>query len=73
MLFRSGFEPDVDFVIRVGKPVISKKLNQWLQSTKAQQILVQNNDQIDVYPKVPNQAIEMSANDFCDVSTSRMG
>ncbi|AMG61035.1 2-succinyl-5-enolpyruvyl-6-hydroxy-3-cyclohexene-1-carboxylic-acid synthase [Staphylococcus lugdunensis] len=64
LLFRSGFEPDVDFVIRVGKPVISKKLNQWLQSTKAQQILVQNNDQIDVYPKVPNQAIEMSANDF---------
>ena len=24
LLFRSGFEPDVDFVIRVGKPVISK-------------------------------------------------
>jgi 2-succinyl-5-enolpyruvyl-6-hydroxy-3-cyclohexene-1-carboxylate synthase len=32
------------FIIRVGKPVISKKLNQWLKKTDAFQILVQNND-----------------------------
>lgn len=49
LLFRSGLDLKVDFVIRVGKPVISKKLNQWLKKTDAFQILVQNNDKIDVF------------------------
>ena len=49
LLYRAGMDWDVDFVIRVGKPVISKKLNQWLKSTSAFQILVQNNDKIDVF------------------------
>ena len=47
-----------------GKPVISKKLNQWLKRTKAYQILVQNNDKIDVFPMPPNISYEISANDF---------
>ncbi len=54
----------MDFVIRVGKPVISKKLNQWLKKTDAFQILVQNNDKIDVFPIAPDISYEISANDF---------
>lgn len=64
LLYRAGLDLDVDFVIRVGKPVISKKLNQWLKRTKAYQILVQNNDKIDVFPMPPNISYEISANDF---------
>lgn len=64
LLYRVGLDLDVDFVIRVGKPVISKKLNQWLKRTKAYQILVQNNDKIDVFPMPPNISYEISANDF---------
>ena len=48
----------------VGKPVISKKLNQWLKKTDAYQIIVQNNDQIDVFPTPPHISYEISANDF---------
>ena len=50
LLYRSHLNIDADFIIRVGKPVISKKLNQWLTRTNAFQILVQN--------------YEISANDF---------
>lgn len=64
LLYRAGLDLDVDFVIRVGKPVISKKLNQWLKRTSAYQILVQNNDKIDVFPTPPNISYEISANDF---------
>ena len=64
LLYRAGMDWDVDFVIRVGKPVISKKLNQWLKSTSAFQILVQNNDKIDVFPVPPDVSDEISANDF---------
>lgn len=64
LLFRSGLDLKVDFVIRVGKPVISKKLNQWLKKTDAFQILVQNNDKIDVFPIAPDISYEISANDF---------
>ena len=64
LLYRAGMDWDVDFVIRVGKPVISKKLNQWLKSTSAFQILVQNNDKIDVFPVPPDVSYEISANDF---------
>ncbi|KKI61532.1 2-succinyl-5-enolpyruvyl-6-hydroxy-3-cyclohexene-1-carboxylic-acid synthase [Staphylococcus warneri] len=64
LLYRAGMDWDVDFVIRVGKPVISKKLNQWLKSTSAFQILVQNNDKIDVFPVPTDVSYEISANDF---------
>lgn len=64
LLYRAGMDWDVDFVIRVGKPVISKKLNQWLKTTSAFQILVQNNDKIDVFPVPPDASYEISANDF---------
>ncbi|VED28766.1 2-succinyl-5-enolpyruvyl-6-hydroxy-3-cyclohexene-1-carboxylic-acid synthase [Staphylococcus warneri] len=64
LLYRAGMDWDVDFVIRVGKPVISKKLNQWLKTTSAFQILVQNNDKIDVFPVPPYVSYEISANDF---------
>ncbi|MFU0769294.1 2-succinyl-5-enolpyruvyl-6-hydroxy-3-cyclohexene-1-carboxylic-acid synthase [Staphylococcus pasteuri] len=64
LLYRAGMDWEVDFVIRVGKPVISKKLNQWLKATSAFQILVQNNDKIDVFPVPPDVSYEISANDF---------
>ncbi|SCS51547.1 2-succinyl-5-enolpyruvyl-6-hydroxy-3-cyclohexene-1-carboxylic-acid synthase [Staphylococcus caeli] len=64
LLFRAGLDLEIDFVIRVGKPVISKKLNQWLKSTHAIQILVQNSDQPDAFPVWPHVSFEMSANDF---------
>lgn len=64
LLYRSHLNIDVDFIIRVGKPVISKKLNQWLTRTNAFQILVQNNDKIDVFPTPPYISYEISANDF---------
>lgn len=64
LLFRAGLEVDVDFIIRVGKPVISKKITQWLKDTKAFQILVQNNDRPDAFPITPHVSYEMSANDF---------
>ncbi|MEK5198144.1 2-succinyl-5-enolpyruvyl-6-hydroxy-3-cyclohexene-1-carboxylic-acid synthase [Staphylococcus sp. FSL H8-0121] len=64
LLYRAGRDWEVDFVIRVGKPVISKKLNQWLKNTSAFQILVQNNDKIDVFPVPPDVSYEISANDF---------
>lgn len=64
LLYRAGMDWEVDFVIRVGKPVISKKLNQWLKNTSAFQILVQNNDKIDVFPVPPDVSYEISANDF---------
>src|SRR5699024_9801513 len=64
LLFRSGLEVDVDFIIRVGKPVVSKKINQWLKVTKAFQILVQNNERPDALPITPYLSYEMSANDF---------
>ncbi|HFN9022785.1 TPA: 2-succinyl-5-enolpyruvyl-6-hydroxy-3-cyclohexene-1-carboxylic-acid synthase, partial [Staphylococcus aureus] len=64
LLFRSGLDLNVDFVIRVGKPVISKKLNQWLKQTNATQILIQNSKDIDAFPKMPDYFYEMSANDF---------
>lgn len=55
---------DVQFVIRVGKPVISKALNQWLKRTDAYQILVQNHDEPGSFPVPPHVTYEMSANDF---------
>ncbi|PTU84928.1 2-succinyl-5-enolpyruvyl-6-hydroxy-3-cyclohexene-1-carboxylic-acid synthase [Staphylococcus pasteuri] len=64
LLYRAGMDWEVDFVIRVGKPVISKKLNQWLKNTSTFQILVQNNDKIDVFPVPPDVSYEISANDF---------
>lgn len=64
LLYRAGLDVEPDFIIRVGKPVISKKLNQWLKETKAFQILVQNNDAPDAFPVPPNVSYEMSINDF---------
>ncbi|AVQ32679.1 2-succinyl-5-enolpyruvyl-6-hydroxy-3-cyclohexene-1-carboxylic-acid synthase [Staphylococcus muscae] len=64
LLLRSGMSLEADFVIRVGKPVISKKLNQWLKQTSAEQILVQNSADRDAFPKKPDYFFEMSANDF---------
>lgn len=64
LLFRAGLNLEIDFVIRIGKPVISKKLNIWLKETKAFQILVQNNDEPDAFPVAPHVSYEMSANDF---------
>ncbi|MEB8125422.1 2-succinyl-5-enolpyruvyl-6-hydroxy-3-cyclohexene-1-carboxylic-acid synthase [Staphylococcus succinus] len=64
LLYRAGLEVEVDFIIRVGKPVISKKLNQWLKATDAFQILVQNNDYPDAFPIPPHVSYELSANDF---------
>ncbi|HHU6750609.1 TPA: 2-succinyl-5-enolpyruvyl-6-hydroxy-3-cyclohexene-1-carboxylic-acid synthase [Staphylococcus pseudintermedius] len=64
LLLRSGLDLSADFVIRVGKPVVSKKLNQWLKTTDATQILVQNNADIDAFPKNPDYFFEISANDF---------
>lgn len=64
LLFRAGLQLDIDFIIRVGKPVVSKKLNQWLKETEAFQILIQNNDKPDAFPITPHVSYEMSANDF---------
>ena len=64
LLFRSGLDPEVDFVIRVGKPVLSKKLNQWLKASNAYQILVQNSALPDAFPVPSDITFEMSANDF---------
>ncbi|ARJ51479.1 2-succinyl-5-enolpyruvyl-6-hydroxy-3-cyclohexene-1-carboxylic-acid synthase [Staphylococcus lutrae] len=64
LLLRGGLELKADFVIRVGKPVVSKKLNHWLKTTDATQILVQNSVDIDAFPKTPDYYYEMSANDF---------
>ncbi|QLK85684.1 2-succinyl-5-enolpyruvyl-6-hydroxy-3-cyclohexene-1-carboxylic-acid synthase [Staphylococcus sp. 17KM0847] len=64
LLLRAGLEIEADFIIRVGKPVISKKLNQWLKETTAEQILVQNSSNRDAFPKKPDYFFEMSANDF---------
>ena len=64
LLFRAGLKVEPDFIIRVGKPVVSKVINQWLGRTEAYQILVQNNDQPDAYPVAPHISYEMSANDF---------
>ena len=63
-MYRAGLNLEVDYFIRVGKPVISKKLNQWLKKIDAYQIIVQNNDQIDVFPTPPHISYEISANDF---------
>ena len=51
LLYRSHLNIDADFIIRVGKPVISKKLNQWLTRTNA-------------FPTPPHISYEISANDF---------
>lgn len=64
LLLRSGLALEADFVLRVGKPVVSKKLNQWLKQTNATQILIQNSKDIDAFPKMPDYFYEMSANDF---------
>lgn len=64
LLYRAGFNPDVDFVIRVGKPALSKKLNQWLKTSDAYQILVQNSALPDAFPVPSDVTFEMSANDF---------
>ncbi|MEL0538391.1 2-succinyl-5-enolpyruvyl-6-hydroxy-3-cyclohexene-1-carboxylic-acid synthase [Staphylococcus debuckii] len=64
LLFRAGLDPEVDFVIRVGKPVLSKKLNQWLKASNAYQILVQNSALPDAFPVPSDITFEMSANDF---------
>ena len=64
LLLRSGLKLEADFVIRVGKPVVSKKLNQWLKRTNATQILIQNSKDIDAFPKMPDYFYEISANDF---------
>ena len=64
LMFRAGLELEVDFIIRVGKPVISKVINRWLTQTSAYQILIQNNDRPDAFPIAPHISYEMSANDF---------
>ncbi len=64
LLLRAGLEIEADFIIRVGKPVVSKKLNQWLKTTDADQILVQNSSNVDAFPKKPDYFFEMSPNDF---------
>ena len=52
LLYRSHLNIDADFIIRVGKPVISKIKS--MAYTNAFQILVQNNDKIDVFPTPPH-------------------
>ncbi|MCU5746023.1 2-succinyl-5-enolpyruvyl-6-hydroxy-3-cyclohexene-1-carboxylic-acid synthase [Staphylococcus sp. SQ8-PEA] len=64
LLFRANLTAEPDYIIRVGKPVVSKATNKWLGETTAYQILVQNNDQPDSYPIAPDISYEMSANDF---------
>ena len=44
LLYRAGLNLEVDYVIRVGKPVISKKLNQWLKKTDAYQTRIEISD-----------------------------
>ncbi|KAA1039097.1 2-succinyl-5-enolpyruvyl-6-hydroxy-3-cyclohexene-1-carboxylic-acid synthase [Macrococcus equipercicus] len=51
------------YIIRVGKPVVSKAVNQWLAAVKSPQILVQNTLQPDTFPVVPDIHLEMTAND----------
>lgn len=63
-LFKGGLKIEPQFIIRVGQPVVSKHLNKWLKAVKCPQILIQNNDTPDAYPKVPTISIESSANDF---------
>lgn len=55
--FRPGF------VIRVGKPLVSKAINQWLQTLDCPQLLIQNVVKPDTYPIVPSIHLELSAND----------
>ncbi|EKU47796.1 2-succinyl-5-enolpyruvyl-6-hydroxy-3-cyclohexene-1-carboxylic-acid synthase [Staphylococcus massiliensis] len=64
LLMRSGLDFEANFVIRVGRPVISKKLNQWLKKSRAFQILVQESDYPDAFPKAPDVTYEISINDF---------
>lgn len=63
-LFKGGLSIEPQFIIRVGQPVVSKHLNNWLKEVKCPQILVQNNDTPDAYPKVPTISVELSPNDF---------
>ncbi|GGB02270.1 2-succinyl-5-enolpyruvyl-6-hydroxy-3-cyclohexene-1-carboxylic-acid synthase [Macrococcus hajekii] len=54
-------QPDIaaDFIIRVGKPVVSKQLNQWLAKQKCPQILVQEKSEPDTFPVVPDYHFNM--------------
>ena len=63
-LFKGGLSIEPQFIIRVGQPVVSKQLNNWLKEVKCPQILVQNNDTPDAFPKVPTISVELSPNDF---------
>lgn len=56
-----GVEPS--YIIRVGRPSISKQLNNWLAKQQCPQILVQNVMKPDTFPVVPDVHLEMTAND----------
>ena len=64
LLYRVGLDLEPDYIIRVGKPVISKALNKWIKRTSAYQMLVQNNDAPDAFPVTPHVSYEISINDF---------
>jgi len=62
-LFKVNQSFNPGYIIRVGKPVVSKAINRWLSTVEAPQILVQNALKPDTYPVVPDVHLEMTAND----------
>lgn len=58
-LFKSQQTIRPGFIIRVGKPVVSKQLNQWLTKQTCPQILVQEKSEPDTFPVVPHYHFNM--------------
>ncbi|WP_243720018.1 2-succinyl-5-enolpyruvyl-6-hydroxy-3-cyclohexene-1-carboxylic-acid synthase [Macrococcus lamae] len=62
-LFKVYQNVEPGYIIRVGKPVVSKAMNRFLAAVSAPQILVQNSLKPDTFPVVPDMHLEMTAND----------
>ncbi|TDM04637.1 2-succinyl-5-enolpyruvyl-6-hydroxy-3-cyclohexene-1-carboxylic-acid synthase [Macrococcus carouselicus] len=63
-LFKCQTAITADFIIRVGKPVVSKQLNQWLTRQTCTQILVQEKSEPDTFPSVPDYHFNMTPDAF---------
>lgn len=63
MLFKVYEDIQPGYIIRVGKPVVSKAVNLWLKAQDCPQILVQHAVTPDIFPKVPTLHLELTAND----------
>ncbi|TDL98694.1 2-succinyl-5-enolpyruvyl-6-hydroxy-3-cyclohexene-1-carboxylic-acid synthase [Macrococcus brunensis] len=63
-LFKSQQTLKPDYIIRIGKPVVSKQLNQWLTKQTCPQILVQEKSEPDTFPVVPQHHFNMQPAEF---------